>query len=152
MNICAGTAPTPCRGDQKNLLPKADYLNWFILVPRDTCIQRHGNTRQILTCFLLFPTENYWAPSPRYTCGRVERTLESEDLGPPPRLAPSSQAGPPGEFTSLSKPVSSPTCLVGKITPGDVWNLNLKKYTILQNRGETYLLTPLDFSHFVLFP
>lgn len=52
--------------------------------------KRHGNTRQILTCFLLFPTENYWAPSPRYTCGRVERTLASEDLGPRPGLAPAS--------------------------------------------------------------
>lgn len=62
-------------------------------VPRDTCIQRQGDARQILTCFLLFPTENYRAPSPRYTCGRVERTPESEDLGSSPSPALPSMLG-----------------------------------------------------------
>lgn len=73
--------------------------------PRDTCVQRQGHTRQILTCFLLFPTENYRAPSPRYTCGRVERTLASEDLGASPSPAlPSLLGDLGGKVVRLSKP------------------------------------------------
>lgn len=85
--------------------------------PRDTCIQRQGDTRRILTCFLLFPPENYRAPSPRYTCGRVERTPASEDLGSSPGPALPATVGDLGgrhfTFPSLTPLTHLPRLLRG---------------------------------------
>lgn len=134
--ISAPPSHTP-RGGTGRLV--SDSLGIGVGIP---VFKRHGNTRQILTCFLLFPTENYWAPSPRYTCGRVERTLASEDLGTRPGLAPASQVGRPWVIHfALQALVASPTCLAhligrfGKITRGYVWTLILEKYILLQKLG-----------------